>query len=144
MKIQDHQISKKCFAFGNSMSPSSIQKPYRSPKSKVSFALAKQIALSFKAILMKYRCPFVASLFQKRPSCFPKRCLLVDSQRVNENARVIRRSLPMSLFGPCPTSSDTKPNKFLKPEVPSSNLITASIYFRLEHLGGSRAKGANN
>ena len=61
--------------------------------------------LSFKAILMKYRCPFVPSLFQKRPSCFPKRCLLLDSQRVNENARVIRRSLPMSLFGPCPTSS---------------------------------------
>ena len=64
--------------------------------------------LSFKAILMKYRCPFVPSLFQKRPSCFPKRCLLLDSQRVNENARVIRRSLPMSLFGPCPTSSAQK------------------------------------
>ena len=36
---------------------------------------------------------------------------------------------------------NTKPNKFLKPEVPSSNLITASIYFRLEHLNRSRAKG---
>ena len=68
--------------------------------------------LSFKAILMKYRCPFVPSLFQKRPSCFPKRCLLLDSQRVNENARVIRRSLPMSLFGPCPTSSGRNRMRF--------------------------------
>ena len=50
--------------------------------------------LSIKAILMKYRSPFVASLFQKRPPCFPERCLLFDSQRVNENARVIRSSLP--------------------------------------------------
>ena len=38
--------------------------------------------LSIKAILMKYRSPFVASLFQKRPSCFPERCLLLDSQHV--------------------------------------------------------------
>ena len=53
--------------------------------------------LSIKANLMKYRCPFVASLFQKRPSYFPERCSLLDSQRVNENARVIRSSLPMML-----------------------------------------------
>ena len=53
--------------------------------------------LSIKAILMKYRCLFVASLFQKRPSCFPERCSLLDSQRVNENARVIRSSLSMML-----------------------------------------------
>ena len=36
---------------------------------------------------------------------------------------------------------NTKPNKFLKPEVPSLNLITANIYFRSEHLDRSRAKG---
>ena len=53
--------------------------------------------LSIKAILMKYRSPFVASLFQKRPSCFPERCLLLDSQHVSENARVIRSLLPMML-----------------------------------------------
>ena len=47
--------------------------------------------LSIKAILMKYRSPFVASLFQKRPPCFAERCLLLDSQRVNENARVRNR-----------------------------------------------------
>ena len=34
MEIQDHQISKKCFAFGNSMSPSSIQQPIEVPKAK--------------------------------------------------------------------------------------------------------------
>ena len=34
MEIQDHQILKKCFAFGNSMSPSSISKAPRSPKQK--------------------------------------------------------------------------------------------------------------
>ena len=34
---------------------------------------------------------------------------------------------------------NTKPNKFLKPEIPSLNLITANIYFRLEHLDSSRA-----
>ena len=39
MEIQDHQISRKCFAFGNSMSPSSIQKPIEVPKAKKPMAL---------------------------------------------------------------------------------------------------------
>ena len=92
MEIQDHQISKKCFAFGNSMSPSSIQNPSKSQKQKSpsnfknsKIKKSKQNRsmdnknLSIKAILIKYRCPFIASLFQKRPSCFSKRCLLPDS-----------------------------------------------------------------
>ena len=28
---------------------------------------------------------------------------------------------------------NTKPSKFLKPEVPSLNLVTANVYFRSEH-----------
>ena len=44
----------------------------------------------------------------------------------------------------CVNDLNTKPNKFLKPEVPSLNLIAANIYFRSEHLDRSRAKGANN
>ena len=44
--------------------------------------------LSIKAILMKYRSPFVASLFQKRPSCFPERCLLLDSQHHRDYKRI--------------------------------------------------------
>ena len=92
------------------MSPSSIQKPIEVQKAKklIEFKNSKiekskqnrsmdHNNLSIKAILMKYRSPFVASLFQKRPPCFPERCLLLDSQRVNENARVIRSSLPMML-----------------------------------------------
>ena len=111
MEIQDHQISKKCFAFGNNMSPSLLQilkspSKSRKQKSPLNFKNSKMRNpnknrdmdhnnLSIKAILMKYRCPFVASLFQKRPSCFPKRCLFLDSQRVDENARVIRSWLSM-------------------------------------------------
>ena len=93
--------------FGNSMSPSSIQKPIEVQKAKNLETVKLKNPnknrsmdhnnLSIKAILMKYRSPFVASLFQKRPPCFPERCLLLDSQRVNENARVIRSSLPMML-----------------------------------------------
>ena len=66
------------------MSPSSIKSPLnlktvnlRNPNKNRSM---DHNNLSIKAILMKYRSPFVASLFQKRPSCFPERCLLLDSQ----------------------------------------------------------------
>ena len=93
--------------------------------------------LSFKAILMKYRCPFVPSLFQKRPSCFPKRCLLLDSQRVNENARVIRRSLPMSLFGPCPTSSVQKLNSTAHHMITCTQysvIVPTSLYGSFYHI----------
>ena len=96
MEIQDHQISKECSAFGNSMSPSSIQEPMEVQKAKKPIELKKTVKLrnqdknrsmdynnlSIKAILMKYRSPFVALLFQKRPSCFPKRCSQLDSQRL--------------------------------------------------------------
>ena len=116
MEIQDHEISKKCFAFGNmryleivrvlrqSKSPSKSKKQ-KSPLNLKTVKLRNPNKnrsmdhnnLSIKAILMKYHSLFVASLFQKRPPCFPERCLLFDSQRVNENARVIRSSLPMML-----------------------------------------------
>ena len=92
------------------MSPSSIKSPSKSKKQESPLNLKTvnlrnpnknrsmdHNNLSIKAILMKYRSPFVASLFQKRPSCFPERCLLLDSQHVNENARVIRSLLPMML-----------------------------------------------
>ena len=41
MEIQDHQISKKCFAFENSTSPSSIQKPIEVSKAKKPIELKK-------------------------------------------------------------------------------------------------------
>ena len=110
MEIQDHEISKKCFAFGNMRVLRQSKSPSKSKKQKSPLNL-KTVKLrnpnknrsmdhnnlSIKAILMKYHSPFVASLFQKRPPCFPERCLLLDSQRVNESARVIRSSLPMML-----------------------------------------------
>ena len=113
-------------------------KAHRSPKSKKAHWTLKTLKsrnpnknrsmdhnVRFKAILIKYRCPFVVSLFQKRPSCFPKRCSLLGSQRVNENARVIRRSLPMSLFEPCPTSSGLEVSHYSH-EIRTANQIRRS------------------
>ena len=61
--------------------------------------------------------------------------------RVQVRVRSGFRSMPINITR---LHLNTKPNKFLKPEVPSLNLITANIYFRSEHLDRSRAKRANN
>ena len=47
--------------------------------------------VTIEASLMKYR------FYQKRPSCFLRRCLRLDSHSINERARVIKRLLPLKL-----------------------------------------------